>query len=113
MTGRLLDALADAGGVDEAPDSPPIDELVHRVDGGAGDVVDDDPLLTGELVEQGGLADVGLADDRDPARAADGHVVVSGGSGSAARIASSMSPEPRPCSAETGHGSPSPRFQSA
>src|SRR5690242_946088 len=36
-----------------------------------------------------------------------------GGSGSAPRIASSMSPEPRPCSAETGYGSPSPRFHSA
>ena len=38
---------------------------------------------------------------------------VSGGvSGSAARIASSMSPEPRPCRAETACGSPSPRFHS-
>ena len=34
-----------------------------------------------------------------------------GASGSAARMASSMSPEPRPCRAETGYGSPSPRFQ--
>jgi hypothetical protein len=34
-----------------------------------------------------------------------------GASGSAVRMASSMSPEPRPCSAETGYGSPSPRFQ--
>jgi hypothetical protein len=48
-----------------------LDQLVDRVDGGAGDVVDDDALLAGELVEQRGLADVGLADDRDPARAAD------------------------------------------
>ena len=29
-----------------------LDQLVDRVDGGAGDVVDDDPLLAGELVEQ-------------------------------------------------------------
>ena len=48
-----------------------LDQLVDRVDGGAGDVVDDDPLAPGQPVEQRGLADVGLADDRDPARSAD------------------------------------------
>ena len=72
MAGRLLDPLADARGVDEAPGAAAeLDQLVDRVDGGAGDVVDDDPLLPGQPVEQRGLADVRLADDRDPARAAD------------------------------------------
>ena len=115
MARGLLDPLADAGGVDEAPGAAAeLDQLVDRVDGGAGDVVDDDALVAGELVEQRGLADVGLADDRDPARSADlARRCSGGGSGSAARTASSMSPEPRPCSAETGYGSPSPRFHSA
>ena len=69
---RLLDPPADAGGVDEPPGpAAELDQLVDRVDGGAGDVVDDDPLLAGQLVEQRRLADVRLADDGDPARAAD------------------------------------------
>ena len=72
VPGGLLDPLADAGGVDEAPGlAAELDQLVDRVDGGAGDVVDDDAVLAREPVEQRGLADVGLADDRDPARAAD------------------------------------------
>ena len=72
MAGRLLDPLADAGGVDEAPGpAAELHELVDRVDGGPGDVVDDHPLGTGQPVEQRGLADVGPADDRDPARSAD------------------------------------------
>ena len=72
MTGRLLDPLADPGGVDETPGATAqLDQLVDRVNGGAGDVVDDDPLGAGQLVEHRGLADVGPADDRDPARAAD------------------------------------------
>ena len=42
----LLDPLADAGGVDEPPGpAAQLDQLVDRVDGGARDVVDDDPLL--------------------------------------------------------------------
>ncbi len=114
VAGRGLDALADAGGVDEPPGAAAeLDELVDRVHGGPGHVVDDHPLLARELVEQGGLPDVRPADDRDPARPADLLPNDSSGvSGSAARIASSMSPDPRPCSAETGNGSPSPRFQS-
>ena len=60
------------GGVDEPPGAAAeLDQLVDRVDGGAGDVVDDDPLGAGQLVEQRRLADVGLADDGDPAGSAD------------------------------------------
>ena len=50
---------------------PSSTRLVDRVDRGAGGVVDDRPVLLGELVQQRGLADVGLADDRDTTRAAD------------------------------------------
>ena len=72
MPRRLLDPLADAGGVDEPPGAAAeVDQLVDRVDRGPGDVVDDHPLLAGHLVEQRGLADVRLPDDRDPARPAD------------------------------------------
>ena len=41
MSGRLLDPLADACGVDEPPEPiAEVDQLVDRVDGGARDVVD-------------------------------------------------------------------------
>ena len=111
---RGLHPLADAGGVDEAPGLPAeLDQLVDRVDRRTRRVVDDHPVLACELVQQRGLADVGSADDRDPSRPADLARSDSGGdSGSAASTASSRSPEPRPCSAETGIGSPSPRFHS-
>ncbi len=67
----LVDAAPDAGRVDEAPRlATELDELVDRVAGGAGDVVDDDPLVAGEAVEQARLADVGAPDERDPSRAA-------------------------------------------
>ena len=67
----LVHPAADAGRVDEPPGlAAELDELVDRVAGGAGDVVDDDAVLAGELVEQRGLADVGAADEGDPARAA-------------------------------------------
>ena len=69
MPRRLLDPLADAGGVDEPPGAAAeLDQLVDRVDRRAGDVVDDDAVRPGQLVEQRRLAHVGLADDRDPAR---------------------------------------------
>src|SRR5690606_11251439 len=42
------------------------------VAGGAGDLVDDDPLLAGDLVQQRGLAHVRAADQGDPARTAHG-----------------------------------------
>ena len=101
------------GGVDEAPGAAAeLDQLVDRVDGGAGDVVDDDPLLPASLLSSEDLPTFGLptiAIRRGPPTSP---IRSGGGSGSAARTASSMSPEPRPCSAETGYGSPSPRFHS-
>ena len=67
----LVHPAADARGVDEPPGlAAQLDELVDRVTGGAGDRVDDDPLLAGELVEQRGLADVRPAEQRHPPRAA-------------------------------------------
>ncbi len=70
VPGGLVRAAADAGGVDEPPGlAAELDQLVDRVDGGAGDRVDDDAVLPGELVEQAGLADVGLAEQRDATRA--------------------------------------------
>ena len=61
----------DAGRVDEAPRlATELDELVHGVTGGAGDVVHHDTVLAGELVEQRGLADVGASDQGHSARAA-------------------------------------------
>ena len=51
-----------------------LDQAVDRVDGGAGDRVDDRALLAGQPVEQARLADVGAADQRDAARAALGLV---------------------------------------
>ena len=66
---RLVRSPPDAGGVDEPPGlAAELDELVDGVDGGAGDRVDDDPVLAGELVEQAGLADVRLAEQGDPTR---------------------------------------------
>ena len=68
--GILLDVLlhlglaADAGGVNE--DEPALIVFkvgVDGVSGGAGHVGDDDPLLPQDLVHQGGLASVGLADN--------------------------------------------------
>jgi len=60
-------ALAtDSGGVDETEVVRAAgDDLVHSVAGGAGDGRDDGARAAGEGVEQGGLADVGTADDGD------------------------------------------------
>ena len=67
-----MHATTDAGGVDEPPQlAAELDDLVDRVAGGAGQLVDDDALLARGLVQQAGLADVRPAEDRDPARAAD------------------------------------------
>src|SRR5680860_75450 len=66
-----LHPLADAGGVDEPPGlSAELDELVDRVDRRTGCVVHDHPVLTRELVQQRGLANVRATDDGDTARAA-------------------------------------------
>ena len=67
----LVDPAPQPGGVDESPDlAVEFDEAVDRVDGRAGDGVDDRTLLAGEPVEQAGLADVRPSDQGDPARAA-------------------------------------------
>ncbi len=74
VVGALLevDALADARGVHELPGlAAQLDQLVDRVAGGAGHLVDDHPLLARDLVQQRGLADVRAADQRDPARPAE------------------------------------------
>jgi hypothetical protein len=72
MAARLAHAAADAGCVDESPClATELDELVHRVDGRAGLLVDDDPLFLGKAVEEAGLADVRLADQGDAARTAE------------------------------------------
>ncbi|GMA39637.1 hypothetical protein GCM10025883_16820 [Mobilicoccus caccae] len=61
----------DARRVDEPPGlATEFDELVHRIAGRAGEVVDDDPLLPGQLVEHARLAHVGTAHESHPARPA-------------------------------------------
>ena len=117
----MRDRAAHAGGVDEA-DRPGVglDHRVDRVAGRAGHVVHDGTLLTDQPVEQRRLADVGPPDqgDRDDPRSsprrACGRLRVLDRSGrSGPRVgrrrgsggpttASSRSPVPRPCSAETG-----------
>ena len=65
-----MHAAADAGGVDEAPElAAELDLLVDRVAGGAGQLVDDDPLLPRGLVQQAGLADVRAARGSRPGAA--------------------------------------------
>ncbi len=111
----LVHAPPDAGRVDEPPRlAAELDELVDGVAGGAGDGVDDDPVVTGQLVEQRGLADVraGRAARPGAARRALAPPTAET-SGSTSSTASSTSPLPRPCSADTGHGWPRPRFHSA
>ena len=72
MAGRLLDAAAQAGGVDEAVHhSPDLDQFVDRVDRRPRDIVDHRAGGAGQLVQQRRLADVRAPDDRHPARAAD------------------------------------------
>ncbi len=60
-------ALApDAGGIDEAEEvALALDDLVDGVARGAGDVRNDGAVGAGQGVQQGGLADVGAADDGD------------------------------------------------
>ena len=116
VLGRLVDAALapQSGGVDEA--QRPVVGLDHRVDRvarRAGHVVHDRSLLPHDPVEERRLADVRPADDRDREDAVAGSfrrlfLVVPASGGSAATIASSNSPDKRPCSAETAIGSPSP-----
>ncbi len=73
VVGALLEVhtAADTGRVDELPGlAAELDQLVDGVAGGAREGVHDDPVLAGHLVQQRGLADVGAADERDTARAA-------------------------------------------
>ena len=69
MTAGLRDPAPQTGGVHEAPD-PTIqfDQRVHRVDSGAGDIVHHRPLRTHQAVQQGTLADIRFAHQRDAAR---------------------------------------------
>ena len=102
-------APPDAGGVDEPPGlAAELDQLVHRVPGGARHRVDEHPLLPRQPVEQGGLAHVRPADERDPARPAVAAELLGRRLGQRSSTASSRSPLPRPCSADTGWGSPRP-----
>src|SRR5690606_20252524 len=60
---------ADTSGVDEPPGTTlELDELVDRVPGRAGRVVDDDTLAPRHLVEERRLTDVGTTDERDATR---------------------------------------------
>ncbi len=59
-------SLADAGRVHQDERLPVADEEgVGRVPGRARDLADDEPLFAGQAVDDGGLADVGPADDGD------------------------------------------------
>ena len=61
--GQLVQATLDAGGIDEQPilaiDG---DDLIDRISRGARKIVDDGAFLVGQLIEQGGFADVRTSD---------------------------------------------------
>ena len=70
----LTHSTSNAGRVDEPPFAiPEDDELVHRIHRGPGHRVHDDARLPSELVEQGGLAHIGLAQQRHAAGSASAH----------------------------------------
>ena len=118
VLGWLVDPApaAHAGGVDEPERTVlRLDHRVDRVACRAGLVVHDGALVADEPVEQRGLPDVRPADDRHRERSLRrfGLGLTSGRSsgaagGNAATTASSRSPLPRPCSADTACGSPRP-----
>ena len=61
------------GGVHEPPHLPvELHQRIDRVDRGAGDGVDHRAGFPAQLVQQRGLADIGLAQQRDPARSGAG-----------------------------------------
>src|SRR5690606_20419327 len=63
---------ADAGGVDQTPQLPPeLNDLVHRVAGGAGELVYDDAFFACCLVQERGLTDVRSSEDRNATWTAD------------------------------------------
>ena len=71
MPAGLADLAPQARGVDEPPHLvAQLDQRVHRVHRRSGDIVHHRALIAGQLVQQRALAHVGLADQRDPARAA-------------------------------------------
>jgi hypothetical protein len=58
----LVDPATDAGRVHEPPRlAAELDQLVDRVTGGSGNLVDNHPVLACELVEETGLADIRAA----------------------------------------------------
>src|SRR5918994_1166085 len=53
MPGTLLDPATDSGGIDEPIDlATELNELIDGIHRGSGDLIDDHPLLSGDLVEQ-------------------------------------------------------------
>ena len=53
VPGALLDSAADSSGIDEPIDlASKLNELVDRIYRRPGDLIDDDPLLSCDLVEQ-------------------------------------------------------------
>ncbi len=100
-------ATANAGSVDERDRSSiPFEMRVERVARGAGNVADDCAFLTEQRIDKPALAHVWTADDRNgrtlelPSSSSE--------CGSASTMASSKSPVPVPCNAESAIGSPSP-----
>jgi len=66
----LAEPPSDAGRIDKTPRrAAELDKLVHRVPRGARYRVDQRALVADELVQQAGLADVRLAEERDAPRA--------------------------------------------
>ena len=53
VSGNLLDPAADSSGIDEPIDlATDLNELIDGIHRGPGHLIDDDPLLSGDLVEQ-------------------------------------------------------------
>ena len=60
----LVFRLTQTGGIEEVqPDVAQLDGLLHHVAGGSGHRRDDGPVESGQQVEQGGFARIGLAHD--------------------------------------------------
>ena len=67
VSAGLPDFASQTRSVDESPDlAVQFDQRVHRIHGGAGDVVHHRTLVARQPVQQRTLADVGLADQRHP-----------------------------------------------
>ena len=114
--GELLERLQnstlapDPGGVDQHVGAPLVDE--GRVDGvarRAGLRVDEHPLGADHRVHERRLADVRASHDRDVHRGLGPRRRHRAAPAQRSRSISRSSATPRPCSAETGSGSPKPR----